>query len=95
MIGLMLLLAVSMAIKDAFYTAVTVLVSHGHPWAASIFDILGDIASVLSLGVGGVEVVSHGVSWETVILLSSMSVGSLLGTVAGAQIGKRVEHRLE
>lgn len=82
-----------MAAKDLLYTCCTAFIAKGRGLIASLFDAAGDIASVLTYGVGGVVAIDHGVSWYTLWVFAAMTVGSIIGTDAGVRLANWIEHR--
>ena len=86
---------ISMAFKDAFYSFVTVLESHGHGLAAAQFDVMGDVASIFCVGVSGVEIIDHGFSLPSLLILAGIAIGSEIGTVVGTEGGVWVEQFLD
>lgn len=87
-IWLLVLVGGSMATKDLFYVTSEFLVSRSRPILASFFDILGDVSSLLTLGVGGVSVVQFGLSWPTWLIFLAIAIGSFLGTYGGVKTGQ-------
>jgi hypothetical protein len=86
MIATLILVAVSMACKDAFYTTSTYFISRRRPFLAACFDVGGDIASVISIGVTAVLTVQHGISSLTLFAFAALAVGSFIGTFAGVRL---------
>lgn len=87
LIWLFLLVGGSMALKDVAYVAAEFLVARSRALWASLCDIAGDFASVLTYGLSGYEVVKHGFGPETVGILVAIAAGSLLGTTMGVRLG--------
>lgn len=94
MIAVMLLVASTMGIKDVLYNAATVFVAREKALPAAIFDTLGDFASLLTYGVGGVTVVRYGVSIQSALILAAMGVGSLIGAYGGVGVAQFFERRM-
>lgn len=84
-----------MAAKDLLYTCCTAFIAKGRAWIASLFDAAGDIASVLTYGVGGVVAIEHGFSWFTLLVFLSMMVGSTIGTAVGVWLSTWIERRFD
>lgn len=86
-----LLACVSMAFKDMLGTFLTVAESRGRSWLAGALDAGYDIASLLTYGVAGVEVVKHGFSITSVVTLTALSLTSFFGTALWTKLGQRIE----
>lgn len=95
MIVTLVLIAVSMTIKDVAYSIATYLISKGHGWAAGVADGFGDIASVLSIGVTAILTVHNGVSLLTFEAMIALLFGSVTGSVVGTKLGQVCSARLE
>lgn len=93
MLSVAALVLVTMALKDTLYTCCTAFVAKGRAGLASGFDTAGDIASVLTYGVGGVEAIKHGLSVYTLVVFAAMAAGSYAGTFAGMGLTRWVERR--
>lgn len=93
MIATVLLVAISMMVKDVLYTCCTAFIAKGRAGLASAFDTAGDIASVLTYGVGGVEAIKHGVSLFTLLIFAAMAAGSYAGTFSGVHLSRWIERR--
>lgn len=85
------LIAGSMAAKDVAYVAAEYLVSRSRALSASLCDIIGDIASVLTIGVSGAEFVKGGFGFGFLGVCGAIALGSLGGTVVGVRIGQAIE----
>lgn len=81
----------SMAVKDVFYTAQEFLVSRKRGLWAGICDAAGDIAGLLTMGVGGYEVATRGLCPMTFLVFGSVAVGSLAGNLVGLRLGVWLE----
>lgn len=95
--GALALIAISMCIKDIAYVAAEYLVSREKALWASVCDIAGDVASILTYGVGGV------LGWNALQehhfailfgVLIAIALGSLVGTVLGLRVGQWFIRRL-
>lgn len=76
-----------MAIKDVAYVAAEFLVSRKRTLMASFCDIAGDVATLLTIGYGGYEVINHGFGLATILVVLAIAVGSLVGTALGVRFG--------
>ena len=85
------LIFLTMMVRDIFATAQILFLARGRRLLAGVADGLGDVANVVSLGVGGVEVATHGLSFTSVLVCVSLFAGS----VAGTEIGDRASNRLD
>lgn len=84
---MLLLIGGSMAIKDVAYVAAEFLVSRKRGILASACDIMGDIATLLTIGYGGYEVIHNGFGITTLLVILAIAVGSLIGTMLGVHAG--------
>ena len=94
MILVLLLVAVTMAVKDLLYNAATVFVAREKALPAAIFDMLGDLANVLTIGVGGMSIVRYGVSFESLLFCAAMGAGSVAGAYGGVRVAQFFERRM-
>jgi hypothetical protein len=78
----------AMAVKDVFYTAETYLVSRSKALLASLCDSAGDVASLMTIGIGGVQVARHGFGVFSALICLAVAAGSVLGTEVGLRLGK-------
>ncbi len=85
-----LLACASMALKDMLGTWLTIAEARGKGWLAGGLDAGYDLASIVTYGVAGVEVVKHGVSLTSVITLAALSLTSFFGTAAWTKLGQRI-----
>lgn len=88
---LALVVGVSMLAKDILNAGYVVFLADGKSWLAGWCDVFSDIALVSSVGLPGAEIVRHGFTFTTVMVVVAMSVGSLAGTIAGSRISRRVD----
>lgn len=83
-----------MAVKDLLYTCCTAFVAKGRAVVASLFDAAGDLASVITYGVGGVVAIRSGWSVETLAVFAAMFAGSVAGTFSGVKLSVWIERRM-
>ncbi len=93
MIAQLILICLSMAAKDTLYSASTFFIAQSKPLLASCFDVGGDTALVISVGVTSLVTVQHGFSGETVAAFAAMAVGSFAGTFAGVRLAAWLGHK--
>jgi hypothetical protein len=94
---LLLVALLSMGCKDALYSATTAFIARGRPLWAAIFDLLGDLASVVTYGGGGVLAVQsfqRGEVGQGLLVLGAMGIGSLAGTYGGIVFAAWMERRM-
>lgn len=85
-----LIAGLSMAIGDVFQSLYIILLDRGRARLAGLFDGLEDIANVVAIGGGASTVYRHPLDTVTAVTLLLL----LAGSVAGADIGNRLSHRL-
>lgn len=81
--GALILILVSMGIKDVFGAAYTLLLTGRRPWLAGSADGLTDL---LSYGFVGISIYNHPHRTEawTALAFAALFLGSLIGTRIGA-----------
>lgn len=84
-----------MAIKDLFGSVAVFLVSRNHGLTAGLADGLGDVASVLSIGVTAILTVQHGLALITVAACGALLIGSVVGGTVGTTLGKALSDHLD
>lgn len=82
-----------MLVKDLLYTCATAFIAKGRGLLASLFDAAGDIASVVTYGVGGVVAIRDGFAWYTLAVFAAMTAGSIGGTWSGVHLAAWLERR--
>lgn len=82
---------VSMAVKDALMTFLTVAEAKGRAWLAGVLDAAGDIANIVCTVVGAGSVIKYGMTWHTVTILGAMIITSLFGTTLWTKLGRRIQ----
>lgn len=75
-----LLAIVGMALKDALSTTLVVAESKGRAKLAGLMDGLGDLAGILVTYVGAGQVIEHGLTVHTALVLIALFITSVLGT---------------
>lgn len=87
----LLIVAMSMAAKDATGTLLTVAEAKGRAWLAGILDSAGDLASVVCTAYGAGEIILHGWSARSVEILLVMCTTSLFGTAFWTKVGRNIK----
>lgn len=85
-----LLVFFSMAVKDVFATGQIMFVAKGRRLLAGMADGFGDLANLLSLGLGAVEVGAHGWSVSSLLVGVALFCGSVVGTEIGSRLASLV-----
>lgn len=80
--------------KDVAYVAAEYLISRSRALWASACDIAGDIMSLLTIGYGGYAIVQQGFGIDSVWVILSIAIGSLLGTLLGLRLGKVINNEM-
>ncbi|MGH2519754.1 MAG: hypothetical protein ACRDF8_08125 [Chloroflexota bacterium] len=88
------LIGLAMLAKDLLGTLTVGCINHGRGALAGAFDVLGDMAQVLSIGVTGVVTVQSGLSQRTALAFVALGAGSMAGTVWGVRLGAWLERHL-
>lgn len=95
-LSILALICVAMCAKDCFYSSSTALIATRHGWAAGGFDVLGDIATLMSVGIGAVNIVHIGIlATGAFEIYGAIAIGSLIGTVLGVRCGGLVSKHLQ
>lgn len=79
-----------MAVKDLVSTVLVVAEARGRAWLSGVLDATYDIAALFTWGLGGEEVVRHGWSAGSLLVIAAMVVGSFVATVAGVRLSRRL-----
>jgi len=89
MIVTLVLVALSMALRDVLGTLLVVAEAKGRAVAAGTLDGLGDIAQTLCTVFGVGEIIVHGFGGEAALILVVMVVTSFCTTLAATMYGRR------
>lgn len=85
-----ILACVGMAARDCLGTLLVIAEARGRAVMAGALDATGDLASILVTVVGAGEVITHGLTPHTIILLAAMTVTSFVGTTIFTKLGQRI-----
>lgn len=81
----------SMAIRDALMTLLTISESRGRAVLSGVLDAAGDIAGVAVMALGAGQIIVHGVTFGSCLVLAAMAGTSFLTTMTVTYYGRRVE----
>lgn len=82
--------ALSMAAKDAFGTLLVIAEARGRALTAAILDAVSDLAAVLVVLFGAGQVIAHGWTWHTGLVLAVICTTSFVGTLFWTRLGTRL-----
>ena len=88
-----LAIGVSMFARDIAYTTSTAFIAHGKGWPAAACDVLGDWATLISIG-GGATEAWHGGTETLLVVAVAIAIGSALGTHSGVWLEAWLEKKL-
>lgn len=86
----LILVALSMLLKDAVGTIMVVAEARGRAILAGTLDAMGDLANVLCTVFGAGEIVLHGWGWAAVEILAVMMATSFVATSLSVRWGRRL-----
>lgn len=87
---IILLACLAMTCRDALATGLTVAEAHNRAVLAGTFDASCDLASIAVTVFGAGQVLKHGITPHTVILLAGMTVTSFFGTLCYTKLANKI-----
>lgn len=80
----------AMAARDALATFLTVAENRGKALLAGAFDALGDLATIGVTALGAGQIIIHGLTTRTILLLAAMTATSFAGTALWTRLAQHI-----
>lgn len=80
-----------MAVRDAFGTILTIAEARGRAVLAGVCDAAGDLAGVFVTIFAAGQVIIHGWTWHSIVVLAAVMITSFVGTMFWTRVGRKIK----
>lgn len=81
----------AMALRDCFATLLVICEARGRALLAGLLDAAGDLASILVTVLAAGQIILHGWSAHSIVVLAAVMLTSFAGTALWTRVGQRIE----